>query len=52
MTDFQERKVEALLVDRGNPARLFAGVANDKSYGGVFASSDGGASWEQIGERA
>jgi len=47
---FSGRKVEALLVDRGNPARLLAGVANDKSYGGVFASTDGGASWNHIGE--
>jgi photosystem II stability/assembly factor-like uncharacterized protein len=46
---FSERKVEALLVDRHDPARVFAGVANDKSYGGVFASSDGGASWDHIG---
>ena len=43
-----ERKVTALLVDRGNPARLFAGVVNDKNYGGVFVSNDGGAAWEQI----
>jgi photosystem II stability/assembly factor-like uncharacterized protein len=47
---FSGRKVEALLVDRGNPARLYAGVANDKSYGGVFASTDGGAGWNHIGE--
>jgi photosystem II stability/assembly factor-like uncharacterized protein len=47
---FSERKVEALLVDSGNPARLFAGVANDKSYGGVFASNDGGTSWDHIGD--
>jgi photosystem II stability/assembly factor-like uncharacterized protein len=47
---FSGRKVEALLVDRGNPARLFVGVVNDKSYGGVFVSTNGGASWEQIGE--
>ena len=46
---FSGRKVEALLVDSGNPTRLFAGVANDKSYGGVFASSDGGTSWEHVG---
>jgi len=46
---FSERKVDALLVDRTNPARLFAGVVNDKSYGGVFVSSNGGAGWEQIG---
>jgi hypothetical protein len=47
---FSGRKVEALLVDRSNPARLFAGVVNDKSYGGVFVSTNGGAGWDQIGE--
>ncbi len=47
---FSGRKVEALLVDRDNPARMFAGVSNDKSYGGVFVSTDGGASWDHIGE--
>jgi len=31
-------------------ARIFAGVVNDKSYGGVFVSADGGAHWEQISE--
>jgi len=45
---FSGRKVEALLVASGNPARLFAGVVNDKSYGGVFVSNNGGAHWEQI----
>jgi photosystem II stability/assembly factor-like uncharacterized protein len=44
-----ERKIAALLVDRDDPARLYAGVVNDKSYGGVFRSSDGGAHWEQLG---
>jgi photosystem II stability/assembly factor-like uncharacterized protein len=44
------RHVEALLVDRNNPARFYAGVVNDKSYGGVFASNNGGTSWEQVGE--
>ena len=47
---FSGRKVEALLVDSGNPGRIFAGVVNDKTYGGVFVSSDGGAHWEQIAE--
>lgn len=40
------RKVEALLIDRQNPTRVYAGVVNDKEYGGVFASSDGG--WKQV----
>ena len=30
--------------------RIFAGVVNDKSYGGVFVSSDGGKRWEQMAE--
>ncbi len=52
---FSERRVEALLVDRrepggANPARLFAGVVNDKSFGGVFFSVDGGARWQQISD--
>ena len=44
-----ERKVAALLVDRNDPRRLYAGVVNDKNYGGVFRSGDGGAHWEQLG---
>lgn len=44
------RKVEALLVDRANPARLIAGVVNDKQYGGVFISTNGGAAWQQAGD--
>ena len=45
---FSERKVAALLVDRNNPSRLFAGVVNDKKFGGVFVSADQGKSWEQV----
>jgi photosystem II stability/assembly factor-like uncharacterized protein len=44
-----ERKVAAVLVDRENPEVLYAGVVNDKKYGGVFRSSDGGTHWEQLG---
>jgi len=47
---FSERKVDALLVDRADPARLYAGVVNDKSYGGVFVTLNGGATWDQIGD--
>jgi photosystem II stability/assembly factor-like uncharacterized protein len=46
---FSARKVEALLVDRSNPLRIYAGVVNDKSFGGAFLSRDGGGSWQQIG---
>ena len=43
-----QRKVAALLVDRNNPSRLYAGVVNDKSYGGAFVSADQGATWDRI----
>ena len=46
-----ERKVEALLIDRADSERLYAGVVNDKTYGGVFMSNDGGKSWAQTGKR-
>ena len=49
-TGFSERKVEALLVDRSDSHRLYAGVVNDKAYGGAFVSSNGGASWKQIAD--
>ncbi|HVZ84917.1 MAG TPA: hypothetical protein VG893_14670 [Terracidiphilus sp.] len=49
-TGVSERKVEALLVDRLNPRRIYAGVVNDKAYGGVFVSDDGGARWKQIAD--
>jgi photosystem II stability/assembly factor-like uncharacterized protein len=44
-----ERKVAAVLVDRENPEVLYAGVVNDKQYGGVFRSGDSGAHREQLG---
>lgn len=44
-----ERKVAAILVDRDHPEVLYAGVVNDKKYGGVFRSGDSGAHWEQLG---
>ncbi len=45
---FSARKVEALLIDPDNPKHVYAGVVNDKTYGGVFVSDDGGAQWKQV----
>jgi photosystem II stability/assembly factor-like uncharacterized protein len=45
---FSARKVEALLVDPANPSHIYAGVVNDKTYGGVFVSDDSGSQWKQI----
>jgi len=47
---FSERKVDALLVDRADPQRMYAGVVNDKTFGGAFVTVNGGANWQQIGE--
>jgi photosystem II stability/assembly factor-like uncharacterized protein len=45
---FSARKVEALVADSRDPRRILAGVVNDKSYGGVFLTTDSGANWGQI----
>jgi photosystem II stability/assembly factor-like uncharacterized protein len=42
-----QRQVSALLADSRHPQTMYAGVVNDKSYGGVFVTEDGGATWEQ-----
>jgi photosystem II stability/assembly factor-like uncharacterized protein len=47
---FSQRQVADLLVDAKSPQTILAGVVNDKSYGGVFLSHDGGATWAQQSE--
>lgn len=47
---FFARKVEALLVDQPAPSRIYAGVVNDKTYGGIFVSTDGGAQWKHLAD--
>ncbi len=47
---FSARKVEALLVDSGNPSRVYAGVLNDKAFGGVFVSEESGERWKQVAD--
>jgi hypothetical protein len=44
---FSQRQVESLLVDSRNANTIYAGVLNDKTYGGVFVSEDGGSTWNQ-----
>lgn len=46
-TGFSQRQVAALLSDDKTPGTLYAGVINDKSYGGVFVSRDLGRTWKQ-----
>jgi photosystem II stability/assembly factor-like uncharacterized protein len=45
---FAHRQVSAAVVDRSDPNTIYAGVVNDKEFGGVFASTNGGNDWRQI----
>jgi photosystem II stability/assembly factor-like uncharacterized protein len=47
---FSARRVQALLVDSQDTNRIYAGVVNDKTYGGAFVSNDGGVEWKQIAQ--
>jgi photosystem II stability/assembly factor-like uncharacterized protein len=44
---FTHRQAAALLVDRNNSNVLYAGVLNDKEFGGMFVSRDAGQTWKQ-----
>src|SRR3984957_8844313 len=45
-TGFSQRQVSTLLVD-AKTKTIYAGVVNDKTYGGVFVSHDDGTTWTQ-----
>lgn len=45
---FAHRQVAALAVDPEENNTLYAGLINDKQYGGVFVSHDQGAHWKQL----
>ena len=45
---FAHREIRALLLDKSQSDTMFAGVVNDKSFGGAFLSADGGLHWSII----
>lgn len=47
---FTHRQVSALLVDRRDSSTLYAGLLNDKEFGGVFISRDAGETWKQLSD--
>ncbi len=47
---FTHRQVATLLVDSKLPREIYAGLLNDKEFGGVFKSADAGQSWKQISD--
>jgi len=45
---FAHRQVSAVVADRKDANTIYAGVVNDKEFGGVFVSRDAGAHWSQL----
>jgi photosystem II stability/assembly factor-like uncharacterized protein len=45
---FSHRQVSAAVADRNDPETLYAGVINDKEFGGVLVSHDGGNQWTHM----
>ena len=44
---FSARQITSFVADAQRPSSVYVGVVNDKEWGGVFASDNGGLSWEQ-----
>jgi photosystem II stability/assembly factor-like uncharacterized protein len=47
---FTHRQVAALLVDDNDSRIVYAGLLNDKEFGGVFVSRDRGQTWSQLSD--
>jgi photosystem II stability/assembly factor-like uncharacterized protein len=45
---FSQRQVASVVVDEKNPNRVYAGTVNDREFGGVFVSDNGGSKWQQM----
>ncbi len=44
---YTHRYVSAILADSKEPNTLYIGVVNDREFGGVFFTHDGGQTWQQ-----
>src|SRR5271165_1331054 len=44
---FSHRMVGSVIDDRKDPNRLYVGIVNDKTSGGLFSSDDMGKTWQQ-----
>lgn len=44
---FSHRIVTAVMAEKTNPNTIFVGLVNDREFGGVFVSHDGGVHWQQ-----
>ena len=44
---FSARQITSYVADFAQPATIYVGVVNDKAWGGVFVSDNGGLTWSQ-----
>ncbi len=44
---YTHRYVTSILVDNNDPNLIYVGVVNDREWGGMFLSRDGGQHWQQ-----
>lgn len=44
---FSSRQITSYVADASTPGTVYVGVVNDKAFGGVFASTNGGLTWAQ-----
>ncbi len=44
---FSSRQITSYIGDAAQPATIYVGVVNDKAWGGVFVSDNGGLTWAQ-----
>jgi photosystem II stability/assembly factor-like uncharacterized protein len=46
-TGFSARQITAYIEDTHHPGTVYVGMVNDKAWGGVFSSTNGGLTWAQ-----
>jgi photosystem II stability/assembly factor-like uncharacterized protein len=44
---YTHRYVSSILADQNDPNSMLVGVVNDREWGGVFSTRDGGQTWQQ-----
>ena len=45
---YSHRQVASILVDQKDPDTIYAGLLNDRDFGGVYVTHDAGSSWKQM----
>ncbi len=45
---FSHRQVTTVLADKADPNRLYAAMINNREFGGIFMSVNGGSSWSAL----